>query len=73
MIGWDKFYFDMPTHKRTEFRKRMNLPDNEATTKLFIRLIAPVYRNPERLKILAKEFPLDNLDENVFKPFISTW
>ena len=59
MIFWDLFYFDMPTAKRREFRERTNLPDNDNTSKLFVRLVSPVYENNEKLKILAKEFPLD--------------
>lgn len=73
MIIWNKFYFSMPISKRTQYQKRMNLQDNDETTRLFIRLAAPKYNNLEHLKVFAKEFPLDNLDVNINKPYFSTW
>jgi len=58
MIRYDRFFFNMPYFSKCAYRKAMKLEDNEDTTKLFIRLTAPVYSKPERLKTFAKEFPL---------------
>ena len=58
MISSDRFYFDMPFYNQVAYRRVLKLDDNEATTKLLIRLTAPVYSNIDRLKTFAKEFPL---------------